>query len=130
MKPAPLNATFLDIPLPPSTNNLFVNVVGKGRRKSGEYKSWCNAAAWKIRASDNYARFRGPFSVEIVLPPDIRIDPDNAIKPLIDALKVAGVIVDDGPKYQRGGSYSIGDARFPNGGCMVTVRAAMAEAAA
>ena len=71
MKPAPLNATFLDIPLPPSTNNLFVNVVGKGRRKSGEYKSWCNAAAWKIRASDNYARFRGPFSVEIVLPPDM-----------------------------------------------------------
>lgn len=35
------------LPLPPSTNNLFVN-AGSGRAKSAEYKAWLNEARYAL----------------------------------------------------------------------------------
>ncbi len=38
------------LPAPPSVNNLFRNVPGKGRVRSSEYVAWCEAAGWSLRA--------------------------------------------------------------------------------
>lgn len=41
-----MTALTIDMPLPPSTNNLFVNLKGGGRAKSSAYKAWINEARW------------------------------------------------------------------------------------
>lgn len=35
------------LPMPPSTNNLFVN-FGRGRRRSEQYNRWIHEAGWRL----------------------------------------------------------------------------------
>ena len=82
----------IDLPLPPSTNNLYYNVQGKGRVKSREYRKWQESVVLRFR---NIGWFEDAVSVHIRVPHDRRRDIDNYAKPILDALVNHGVIRDD-----------------------------------
>lgn len=87
----------LDLPTPPSTNALFLNVPGVGRVKSAEYSNWLSEAGWML-AEQRPGRIAGAFSVEIeVSRPKHkrRVDLDNRVKGLLDLLTKHRVIQDD-----------------------------------
>lgn len=89
----------LTMPVPPSTNNLYVaRRDGKGRAKTSEYEAWQEKTGWTIKAQlvgkHNGAFVCRPLRVLIEAPFSRRRDIDNC-KPVLDVLKYAGVIVDD-----------------------------------
>jgi Holliday junction resolvase RusA-like endonuclease len=107
----------LVLPVPPSTNNLFVN--GKrGRYKSQRYKEWeIEADYWFRQQSCDVVI--GAYIVEITLPEMIRGDIDNRSKALIDFLVAKGLTPDD--KHM----WKVSIERNPNvppGECHVTAR--------
>lgn len=85
------------LPVPPSTNHLFVNLPGKGRVKSAEYKAWISAAGWQAKtAVVGKETFKGkPVAVTYSVPENQRRDLDNYLKALNDVLKLAQIIEDD-----------------------------------
>src|SRR5262245_20194452 len=83
-----------ELPVPPSLNNAYLNVGGRGRIKSAKYRSWLNAAAWTIKAQRPGCCGSG-FTVDIILPRRTRGDCDNRIKPCLDALVAGGAVRDD-----------------------------------
>lgn len=88
-------------PLPPSTNSLFANVVGRGRVKTTRYRRWRDSAVLAIcTATPRPGRMAGPCDVAIYLPP-FSGDIDNRVKPCLDAAVAAGVLADDGQRYVR-----------------------------
>lgn len=84
----------VSLPQPISTNNLFVNVRGKGRVRSQRYNTWRNAALWMLKAKKP-KRITGPVEVDVFIPDAYRGDIDNGLKCLLDALVEAGCIEDD-----------------------------------
>lgn len=98
------------VPTPPSVNNLFVNVPGKGRVRSQRYQAWAHAAGWAMRIAGwnppLTLGFRGPVSVTI-LNGNARQDIDNCAKGILDLLTEMQVIEDDkqvvGLHITRGG---------------------------
>lgn len=84
----------VDLPFPPSTNNLFAN--GKhGRYITQEYKDWRTNAGWKIRAG-HIGRLGGPVKVTLVYEERRgRRDLDNLVKPVLDLLVEHKVIDGD-----------------------------------
>jgi crossover junction endodeoxyribonuclease RusA len=105
------------LPLPPSGNNLFKNIPGKGRVKTDAYRAWRKEAALIVMASRE--RVVGPYEMEMVVgrPDKRRRDLSNTIKAAEDALKEGGAIVDDSlcerleitwePEIVPGGSLNI-----------------------
>ena len=86
----------VEISMPPSANTLFRNVRGKGRVRSAAYVKWARAAVMTIFDQVPSAnRISGRVDVEIFLPEKCRMDCDNAIKPLLDALVTSTRIDDD-----------------------------------
>lgn len=80
--------------LPPSTNQLYANVAGKGRVKSERYIQWQNAAGWDFQRG----HISGPFTAEIIICSsrrNKRRDLDNFAKPILDLLVKHGVVDDD-----------------------------------
>lgn len=72
--------------LPPSLNNAFVNVPGKGRVRSTEYRRWSEAARWTI-AAYRPRLWTDAVVVEIEAEkPKRSRDIDNIVKPALDAL--------------------------------------------
>jgi crossover junction endodeoxyribonuclease RusA len=108
----------LALPVPPSTNNLFINVRGRGRIKSQRYRDWVlEAHSWLKQQTCGVVI--GAYLVEITLPEMIRGDIDNRIKPISDFLVTEGVTPDD--KYM----WKVSVERNPNvppGECHVTAR--------
>jgi crossover junction endodeoxyribonuclease RusA len=91
--PAARAPTTLELPSPPSTNQLY-----SGRRfKTKAYKAWIHEAGWELTLQ-RVTVMHGPFQLTIWMPG--RADLDN-IKAIPDLLKTMGVIVDDSPKYMR-----------------------------
>lgn len=43
-----MTAIGITLPLPPSANNMFVNLKGGGRAKSATYKAWTEDARWHV----------------------------------------------------------------------------------
>jgi len=86
-------------PFPPSLNNLFTNVVGKGRRPAKRYKAWQVVAGTEIMAQRvqwTVKRISGPIEVIITLQHDRRrMDLDNGAKAIIDTLVKMSIIDDD-----------------------------------
>lgn len=88
-------------PLPPSTNSLFANVIGRGRVKTARYRRWRdNAVLLVCSTKPTPGRMVGPCDVAIYLPP-FRGDIDNRVKPCLDVAVAAGIIADDGQRYLR-----------------------------
>lgn len=82
----------LRIVAPPSANRIW-RKTRLGMRKSTEYRAWMDEAASAI-TEQRAGRTLDWFSVGIDLP-HRRIDPDNNIKPLLDALQAGGAIRND-----------------------------------
>lgn len=86
----------VELPTPISANALFANVPGRGRVKTKAYENWQNVAAQMIVATVRAdRRIGGAVSVLIELPTACRLDIDNAVKPILDALVRSQRIDDD-----------------------------------
>lgn len=86
----------------PSTNKLYNNIPGKGRRKTARYKSWLFTAGWELRVQ-KVRPLHGPVHLDICLPDrDGRApDADNVLKATIDLLVRHRVIDGDDKKVVR-----------------------------
>ena len=87
----------LRIPPPPSANQLYRNVPGKGRVRSNEYRRWQAHAGWQVQAA-RPGQVSGAVTVSYQIPrpqDQRRRDIDNLAKPLNDLLVKHGVIEDD-----------------------------------
>ena len=80
--------------MPPSANNMFFNVKGRGRVISKDYAAWrvraaeaLTLAAWDMPAK--------PYTVIIRLNIDHKSDIDNRVKPVLDLLVKHKVISGD-----------------------------------
>lgn len=81
--------------IPPSTNNLYWNMHGKGRVKTDDYRNWLETAGWELKAAKCC---KVPGHVRVQLHAGLsarRRDLDNILKPTLDALKMWGIIEDD-----------------------------------
>ncbi len=88
---------YLELPWPPTTNNLFANAArGRGRFPTKSYKAWRERAAVAIRRQAPVP-IKGAVMVNIQLGrPDRRPrDIDNYCKAPLDALVQHGLIEDD-----------------------------------
>lgn len=86
------------IPLPPSTNNLFVNTNGgRGitRVKSKKYRDWLKAAGWSARIAAGSAHFTQAVRVLVEIDLARNRDLDNALKPVLDLLVWVKILDDD-----------------------------------
>lgn len=87
--------TVITLPIPPSSNNMFINIPKRGRVKSGKYKAWTIAAGLLLN-SQHPAPVRGPVSIAIkVKRPTANSDVDNRSKAVIDLLVQQNIIDDD-----------------------------------
>lgn len=96
-----LKAKIFSLPLPPSTNGLFVNgwVGKKGAKKlrripSKPYKAWREVAGWALKSQDHW-HIGGAVNVAIYLPAKMQGDVDNRIKAVLDLLVKYDRIDDD-----------------------------------
>lgn len=85
----------LSIPIPPSTNNLFVaRRDGKGRARTSAYKLWQKGAGMMLLTQPRRL-IDGPVRVEIAVPVGRTRDIDNTAKPTLDLLTTMHIIQDD-----------------------------------
>jgi Holliday junction resolvase RusA-like endonuclease len=87
------------LPVPPSTNNLFINVRGKGRIKSAEYRAWLDHAGLLLKVRSSKV-VEGPFEVEVRLSHKARGDIDNRMKAAIDLMVRHGRVPDDSKMWR------------------------------
>jgi Holliday junction resolvase RusA-like endonuclease len=96
---------YLDAPLPPSTNALYINVKGRGRIKSRDYRGWSQSKGWEI-LTQKPQKFVVPVHLIIIAKqPKRQRDGDNLLKPLLDLLVTQQIIPDDSHKYVKGVSF-------------------------
>lgn len=89
---APITFT---MPIPPSVNQMFRNVRGKGRVKTGHYEAWRGHAATSLRLQ-HIAPIGGNVVVLFGVERQSAIaDIDNRIKAMLDAIVAAKIIGDD-----------------------------------
>jgi len=88
-----LHETRLVLPLPPSANRLW-RVMRGAVVKSHHYRKWKDAAADKVAHQLGGQAALSWFTVSITLPLTRR-DPDNAVKPILDAMQAGGAVQDD-----------------------------------
>lgn len=85
----------LTLPSPPSVNEAFRNVPGKGRCKTQVYMDWAGHAGWRLK-EQRPTKLHGYVVVVIsVERGSLRADIDNRIKLLLDLLVEHQVIDDD-----------------------------------
>lgn len=117
----------LRLPLPPSVNSLFRNVPGRGRVKTGTYKSWRRVAdsyALRQKPQGGFPKFERDFEVIVCVPSKTRGDVDNRGKASLDVLKVYGIISDD----RHAVSVTVRRVLdMPGDECRVTIRPAVPE---
>jgi crossover junction endodeoxyribonuclease RusA len=90
-----------ELPLPPTTNNLYFNLPKGGRAKTSQYTAWITEAGWEIarqRRANNAKKFTVPVSLLYEVK-KTRRDLGNTEKAVSDLLVRQGVIEDDGPQY-------------------------------
>lgn len=85
--------------LPPSVNNLHINVRGKGRSRTTAYRMWAKSSCWEL-LEQRPGRLDGPVAVVLEVGPG-RSDLDNMAKGVLDLLVAHRIIVDDGPAFVR-----------------------------
>jgi len=98
VKPA-ADVVRVEIPLPPSVNTAWRNVVGKGRVRSPEYRRW-HKLAYDELMLQKPGRVVGRFAALITIGRiNRRCDIDNRIKPILDLLK--GDVIEDDSMCER-----------------------------
>ena len=110
----------ISLPMPPSLNNAFINVKGKGRVRSENYRKWADQAGWLVKAQ-RVKPFNVPVRVRIEINPENgrAFDLDNRTKAVLDLLVTHGVLHDDSNKWVRGVSIEQVEAGAP---CTVEVQ--------
>lgn len=114
--PAPLGFE-VDLPLPPSSNNLYANARGRGRVKAGPYKAWLYTAGWGLKLR-RAAPVRGWYALFVRVPLKMRGDNHNRFKALGDLLVQHGLVDDDRFEFE---THMIRDAAVSAGRCIVRV---------
>lgn len=113
------------LPYPPSANRLWRNVRGR-MIPSADALAWKREAAWRVAAA-GVRPLAGDVAVAIVLHPrqtakgaasKTRIDIDNPIKPLLDALQGVAFANDRQVVHVQS---TLGHA-IPNGGLSVSIK--------
>jgi len=67
---------------------------GQGRfRVNADYQAFKESVAWAVRS--HAETFTGPVSVHLSMLLNARMDATNIIKPVLDALELAGVVKND-----------------------------------
>lgn len=95
-----MSATYVIRHPPPSVNNVFTSVPGRGRVKTQRYRTWVTAAGWDIKAARQNWRPESWYALDIRLPMAIaakgtRADIDNRIKAVTDLLVSLDCVPDD-----------------------------------
>lgn len=109
----------LIIPFPPSVNNLFRNVAGRGRVPSARYQTWKVVADEEVMLQKKQY-FKGPVHVLLTVEDRGNQDADNCAKAPLDLLVRHGIIEDDNRKIVRKLTVQWGDVK----GCEILVEAA------
>lgn len=91
-----MSVVVLNLPFPPSANNLFVNKAGRGRIRSDRYRAWCTAAGWELQAQ-RHEMVPGPYELELTFEKKDarRRDIGNLEKGVSDLLVEHRVVEDD-----------------------------------
>lgn len=119
-----LSTFTVELPVPPSTNNLFATNSKTGRRfPSKEYDAWRKEAAQMLMAQRARVAI-GPVAITITVQ-EGRGDIDNRIKAVIDCLVLNGIIDGDTSKTVRSVTARWGDVV----GALVEIAPAQARAA-
>lgn len=96
---APADVVALTLPLPPSVNMAWINVPGKGRCRSPEYRRW-HKLAFDELALQHPGKVPGRYAIVISVGRiKRRCDLDNRIKCLSDLL--SGVVIEDDAMCER-----------------------------
>jgi crossover junction endodeoxyribonuclease RusA len=88
------------IPFPPSVNSMYLNVRGKGRVKTPEYREWIAVASMLV-AAQNPVPPKGRAFIRIKIDDTRQGDADGRIKAAVDLLVRCGILQDDRKKYVR-----------------------------
>jgi crossover junction endodeoxyribonuclease RusA len=83
------------VPMPPSTNTLFVNIPGRGRVKNGKYRTWQLEAIPILKTNLEPVQGAVRMHYRLTLGTSFRGDISNRIKALEDAVVEAGIIEGD-----------------------------------
>ena len=93
--------TVIELPMPPSTNGLFVN-GRKGRFRSQKYDEWIQEAGWEL-ARQRPAKVIGPVVLTFTFEePKRKYDISNRLKAPEDLLVSHGIIEADDCSIVRG----------------------------
>lgn len=95
----------VELPIPPSTNNLYTTTKKRRRVKSQQYQRWLARAMPLARRLAKPAALPCRFRCLIQGSPDSRRDGDNMQKPLLDLCVTAGIIPDDRLSVVCGGAW-------------------------
>lgn len=90
----------VNLPDPPSSNNLFLNVRGRGRILTEKYRQWRDDAGWMLR-SQKWFSIAGQVHFAMLVPDRGNRDLDNTVKAVLDLLKTHEAIQGDGRKFVR-----------------------------
>lgn len=90
-----VSSVSLTLPMPPSVNEMFRNVPGRGRVKTAVYLDWKGHAGWTLK-EQRPTSIKGPVLIVVsVERGSASADLDNRIKALFDLLVEHCVIEDD-----------------------------------
>ena len=90
-----LGAILLKLPVPPTTNNLYVTRKdGRGRARTSQYAAWQREAQQLIMISGCPREGWKHVRVEVRAPLNYTRDIDN-IKPILDVLSAMNIVADD-----------------------------------
>lgn len=90
----------LNLPLPPSTNELFFNLPKGGRAKTRAYESWIEEAGWELKRQKQKP-VKGRVSIEYLVSEDTGCDLGNLEKAATDLLVTHNLIEGDSRKIVR-----------------------------
>ena len=90
----------LPLPLPPTLNNLFINLQGRGRVPSKSYKDWRKRADETLW-TNHVKAIGGPVKILLMIEDKGRRDLDNCAKAVIDFLVQHNLIDGDDRKVVR-----------------------------
>jgi crossover junction endodeoxyribonuclease RusA len=91
--PDPFKQVVVELPPPPSSNNLFLS-RGRRRVRTPRYRAWQEAAGWQLLVQ-RPGRITGPWQADITLPSGVRGDIDNRVKAILDLLVAHRIVADD-----------------------------------
>src|SRR4051812_48586732 len=93
----PMTAITIDLPTPPSKNDLYTNVNTVGRARSKEYRDWIKLAGL-ILNTKHIATITDPCRLTYILTDSTNMDLGNAETPTTDLLVHVHVLKDDSKK--------------------------------